>query len=278
MKNDEKKSESNKTWESKYFDYYSLGEYADEEGQTLALIDSGVSKFQTKKIKKAKSFTDNDFDNNGHGTMMCSLILGYNNEICGIAPKVDIISYNIVDENGKTEPDIMAEAIYGAIKDKVDVINISMGSYFDNSKVRNAVKMAYDNNILIVAAAGDYGSTQMLYPARYDECISVGAMDSIGSIWEGTDGADKCDIISPGVDVTTIGINREKYLTTGTSQATALISGYVVLLKNYAKKIDTYISVRDIKTILQKIQRKNISFKEGFSEIERIKKQKKLLN
>ena len=42
----------------------------------------------------------------------------------------------------------------------------------------DAVNYAYKNEVIVVASAGYYGSTQLLYPARYEQCISVGTKDS----------------------------------------------------------------------------------------------------
>lgn len=175
-------SKNNVTWESQYFDYNTLSNYADGSGQVLALIDSGISKFQINKVKKSESFVQNNYDINGHGTMLCSLILGYKDEVYGIAPETDVISYNIVNQEGKTSPEIIVKAIDKAVEDKADVINISLGSYFDNPQVKQAINVAYTAGVIVVASAGDYGSTQMLYPARYSNTISVGALDNNNKI------------------------------------------------------------------------------------------------
>ena len=67
--------------------------------------------------------------------MMCSILLGFGDYLYGIVSKTNVYSYNIVDKNGKTDPDIMAKAIIDAVNDNVDLINISLGSYFDNRQV-----------------------------------------------------------------------------------------------------------------------------------------------
>lgn len=264
-----KKISSNASWEAIYFNYNKLNELSDGDSATLALIDSGISEFQKNSVKKIKSYVSNKYDYNGHGTMMCSILLGFGDYLYGIAPKTNVYSYNIVDKNGKTDPDIMAKAIIDAVNDNVDLINISLGSYFDNRQVRDAVNYAYNNEVIVVASAGDYGSTQLLYPARYEQCISVGAKDSCELIWPDTDGSEKCDIIAPGVDITAIDENRNKILSTGTSQAAILVSGYVLLLKDYAKTNGISLNVSDVKRILHRVNNKEISFIDGFSEIKK---------
>ena len=264
------KSDSNEqlnvNWQRWYMEYDSLHRNSKGESQIIALIDSGISGFQIQKVKKYFDLTDekSGIDNNGHGTMMCSLILG-DNELLGIAPEALIYSYKVVGSSGKVEPQILAKAINQAINDKVTIINISLGSYFDNAEIQKAIKDAYQAGIVLVAASGDYETSDMLYPARYNECISVGAIDKDNKIWEGTNAEKDCDILAPGVDINTTLNTGEMSITTGTSQSTALISGYIALIKDYALNNGCELHQEDIKKILHKIKDNKLSYSGGIN-------------
>lgn len=109
--------------------------------------------------------------------MMYTLILG-DTGVSSISPNVQLYSYKVVDSSGKVEPKILAKAIDKAVNDNVTIINISLGSYFDNKEIQTAIKNASEAGIIIVASLGDYETEiHSLYPARYNECISVGAID-----------------------------------------------------------------------------------------------------
>lgn len=242
-------------------EYVSLHSKAEGKSQIIALIDSGISEFQKNKIDKSYNMISNEdiFDKNGHGTMMCSLILG-GNGLQGIAPQTKIYSYKVVDEQGKVSPEILADAIDKAVKDNVTIINISLGSYFNNKKIKKSVKSAIKSGIIVVASSGDYETKDMLYPAKYKKCISVGALDKKLRVWKGTNAKGQCDILAPGVDINTILNTGELAATTGTSQSTALVSGYIALIKDYAITCDVDINASQIKKILIDINNKKISY------------------
>ncbi len=58
------------SWEAKYFEYDVLSQYSTGKEQIIALIDSGVSEFQSQIVSKNQSFVEEEFDTNGHGTML----------------------------------------------------------------------------------------------------------------------------------------------------------------------------------------------------------------
>lgn len=266
-KDDEKNADANtsKEWHEEYMKYDILHQYSVGETQVIALIDSGISDFQLRKVNKSCSLVKDtsECDTNGHGTMMCSLILG-NENIVGIAPYAKLNSYKVVDSSGKIEPEILSEAINMAIKDKVTIINISLGSYFENELVKKAIESAYNSEITVVASSGDYETEDMLFPAKYSRCISVGAIDNELNVWNSTNAPKECTILAPGVDIKTIDADRKVAYTSGTSQATALVSGYIALLKDYASKNDKSVGNDIIKEILNNINQNKLTYMNSF--------------
>lgn len=90
--------------------------------------------------------------------------------------------------------------------------------------------------------------------------------------WESTDGADKWDILAPGVNIMSIDKDEKVNYSNGTSQATALINGYIALLKDYAvsKNIEIgFEEIEDIEDILVKINHKEITYTEAFTYVNR---------
>lgn len=243
-----------KNWHEEYMEYETLHRKTKGKSQVIALIDSGISNFQKSKVATSYCVANdsNDLDENGHGTMMCSLILGADN-LPGIAPQAKVYSYKVVDKSGKVEPEILSKAIDKAIKDDVTIINISLGSYFNNEKIKKSIKNAIKSGIIVVASSGDYETDDMMYPAKYEDCISVGAIDNKLDAWEGTNAIDQCDILAPGVNVYTMLDTGDLAETTGTSQSTALISGYVALIKDYGINCGVDLNVKDVKEILKNI-------------------------
>ena len=261
-----------KEWQSEMMAYKELHSFSKGNSQKIALIDSGISSFQSNQVEKMEVLIqeDNNYDTNGHGTIMCSLIKGIDSKVLGIAPDAKIYSYKVVNEAGKVDKSMVIQGIQQAIADDVDIISISLGSFKEDSNLRECINNAIKQNITVVASSGDYEATDMLFPASMDGVISVGALQEDGKVWNDTNAYESCDIIAPGVDVLSYNCNAECEFTTGTSQATALIAGYIALIKDFAKQKNIDLTNSQIQTFLQEINKNEISYSEVFLEIERL--------
>ena len=81
-----------------------------------------------------------------------------------------------------------------------------------------------------VAAAGNEGpGAATLYPAGYDTVVSVTATDSQNAVYAKANTGGHIDFAAPGVDLLVLGNGSAFRMTSGTSMATAYISGIVAL-------------------------------------------------
>ena len=73
--------------------------------------------------------------------------------------------------------DLIIKAINQAVKDEVDIINISLGVNMTHNKIDDAVNSAVKQGIVVVAAAGNSGPDKSTIgsPARNPNVITVGA-------------------------------------------------------------------------------------------------------
>lgn len=212
-------------------------DYIGDNKVTIAVIDSGIDDSHadltgcvTEKYLVSGLDKNNNTDNE-HGTFVCGIISGFpksNDGVLGINSNVNIISIDISDNNGIADIDKMIEAIDYAISKRVDIINISVMTKNDNEKLHMAVKRAYDNGIVIVAAAGNDTDEKIGYPAGYEEVLSVGAYTKIGmkmySELENT-------IYLPGKNIVSTSSGDKLYSSNdGTSVATPVLTGIVSLI------------------------------------------------
>lgn len=160
-------------------------------GVKVAVIDSGIDVHDDLNTNGWIDFSDavkgyKPVDNSGHGTEMAGIIAARNNGIgtIGIAYDAEVYSVKILNSSNKSSVSSVIKAIEWCIKNDIEVINMSFGLNVDSEILHEYIRKAADNNITIVAAAGN--NNQVQYPAKYDEVISVGGIDkdlNIGNIF-----------------------------------------------------------------------------------------------
>ena len=170
----------------------------------VLIIDSGVNIPTTESINYVPYESDSDYIN--HGTVIAKIIRAIN-------PQANIYSAKITDRGGSTLNDKLIQALLYALTHNIDIINISLGLPHYSDTVQDIINRLHKQNTIIIAAAGNNTS---VYPALYNNVISVGATDDKGNI----------EPYSASADVYTYGtvtINNINY--TGTSYSTAIITG-----------------------------------------------------
>lgn len=178
----------------------------------ILIIDSGVNN-TTNAINYVLGEPNTDYLN--HGTIVAQIITSIN-------PLANIYSAKVVDRGGTTVNDKVVQALLYAVyvnKD-IDMINISLGLQSYSKTVQELINQLHDRGVLIICAAGN---TYSVYPALYDNTISVGATDDNNNI----------ESYSALADIYTYGsvtINNKTYR--GTSFATAIYTGLLSLDNN----------------------------------------------
>lgn len=181
-------------------------------------------------------------DNHGHGTHIAGIIgaVAENKKgISGIAPDVSLMIIKYYDPK-VTNTDNLKNTINSinyAIKMGAQIINYSGGGTDYSQDEFEAVKRAEKQGILFVAAAGNERSNSdqfHYYPADYKltNIISVTALDPSKEVLASSNfGIETVDIAAPGQNIiSTLPGNNYGFMT-GTSQATAFVSGAAVLVK-----------------------------------------------
>ena len=229
----------------------------------VAVIDSGVDKDHPDlkgKILPGKSFAKRykdfqhtevsyapwDEDTIGHGTHVTGTIaaIGDNKEgVAGVAwPSVKILPIKVFDSGGAPTEDVVKGIDYaikwrGANGQKVDVINMSLGSPNINPGYSDAIKRAYNSGIVVVAASGnEYQTEHVGSPAIYPEAIAVGAVGPNMKKADFSNSGAGLDVVAPGVDIASTLPEDSQMgsmygVSSGTSMATPHVAATAALLK-----------------------------------------------
>ncbi|PRR89396.1 MULTISPECIES: S8 family serine peptidase [unclassified Bacillus (in: firmicutes)] len=188
----------------------------------IAVLDSGIDiNHVDVSVKKRFDNKREVLDSLGHGSAITDII-SKNNE------NIDFYDGNILDENGNTNIETLIKALDWCIENKVNLINMSFGLSENNIKLKKKIDEVDSHHILIVAAAGNKFGLKSDYPARYNNVISISAVDSKNKIYK-LAAKGKIDFVSLGVDVETVKIKKlaEVKVLSGTSFATANATGYI---------------------------------------------------
>ncbi len=181
-------------------------------------------------------------DSHGHGTHIAGIIGGHctscDGSHQGVAPDVNLMILKYYDPFAPGENNLQASirAIDYAIKMKADIINYSGGGTQRSLAEEAAIRRVQKAGILFVAAAGNEKSNSDIlkyYPADYQlsNIISVTATDNSNNILPSSNfGIHSVDIAAPGKSVNSTIPGGGYGRMTGTSQATAFVSGTAALL------------------------------------------------
>lgn len=228
----------------------------------IAVIDNGFDlqheELKDKSIKPYNVITkSNDVRANkqNHGTHVAATAVGNANNGSGLAgtcPNCTLMPIKVEDENGYMASSYIIDGILYAIKNKADVINLSLGftreltipellqkqiishMYKDEEAFwEQLFSYAEEQNVLCVIAAGNSSILTGVDPfTRSRKTIKVGATDSFGNLAEFTNFGEYTTLFAPGVAIKSAKPNNQYEYLDGTSMATPVVSGFVGLLKS----------------------------------------------
>lgn len=227
--------EADKVWE----------ESEGGKGIVIAILDTGISKnhpFLKGSIIGGKDFTGKgDYeDGNGHGSHVAGIIKQ-------VAPNVDLLIGKVLDDTGGGSYQSIINGIdwatnyIGANGERTRIINMSLGGSDHSDVLEKAILNAVSKGILVVVASGNEGNHEddkyeYGYPALYNECITVGAIDENNIMAGFSNEHLQLDVVALGVNVKSTYKNGGYAILSGTSMATPFISSALSLIIKIGEK------------------------------------------
>jgi Subtilase family len=186
---------------------------------------------------------DNDpLDEHGHGTYIAGIAGAEVNNvsgIAGVAPNIKIVNLRAFDPGGYGEEDDVASAILYAVKMKIKVLNMSFGDNSFSYVLRDVIRYAYSQNVVLVGSSGNSGSPDPHYPSGYSEVICVGNSTIEDFVAGSSNYGSTLDLVAPGTNILTTRRNGGYSLISGTSAATphvAATAALILSLQNFTNE------------------------------------------
>ncbi len=186
----------------------------DHIDQRGTVIDQASSTFFTPSLSPDPG--PRWMDDNFHGTHVGGLVTTNNIGTAGVAPNVTLVAVKVLDASGSGSFADIISGIYYATNAHVQVINMSLGAYFQkNGKdaaqlvrlLTKAINYAHAHDVLVVSAAGNE-ATDLQHDKNFIEvpcqagvqlCVSAtGQTDAIASY--SNYGTNAINVAAPGGD------------------------------------------------------------------------------
>jgi thermitase len=236
-------------------------------GMIVAVLDTGVDRRHPAlagRLLRGHDFVDDDDDPSevlptcppgsaatdprecgpyGHGTHVAGLV-------ALAAPEARIMPLRVLDPQGVGNMWVLAEALRYALDpdgdpstdDGADVINMSLATFQNSRVLREVVGDACDtgvpspySKVVVVAAAGNHGTTTPMYPAaeNFDGELSVAASQQDDTLAPFSERDDRVvnDVMSPGVQITSSVPASRTGSWSGTSMAAPIVAGIAALVR-----------------------------------------------
>jgi subtilisin family serine protease len=176
---------------------------------TVGIIDTEVTNaadLNLANFKAKRIFTDADKPATpDHGNAVAAIIAGTGNGFEGLAQGTTMRAAGVMREVAPginaTNTLLVAQALDWMVGEKVQVVNLSLGSAGD-AVLGVVVGKSLATGMVLIAAAGNGGpSAAPSYPAAYPGVIAVTAVDANKRLYIRANRGNYIAIAAPGVDV-----------------------------------------------------------------------------
>jgi subtilisin len=218
------------------------------KGVKVAVVDTGINPDHYEfagRVKGGHNAIDETqpwADDHSHGTHVAGIIAAAmdGQGVVGVAPEAELYGVKVLSADGSGSLFSIIGGILWCVDNKMDVVNMSLGSPQGNVMFEFAIKRMEMADIPLIAAAGNDGGP-VGFPAAYPGAIAISAMCPDG----GAEDARLCtgdnpiatfssrgpeiEFLAPGVLIPSTVLGQEIKAYSGTSMASPHVAGLAAL-------------------------------------------------
>ena len=231
-----------------YFSYYGFDAARQKgytgKGITIALIDTPVDLSDPELaganiVDKSRCTLEPSQTSSPHGNSMAAILVS---QQYGVAPDATLYTYQTATDGaassgsckqGTQELDTIANLINQAIDDGAQIISISLSNNERSSEIKWAITRAINEGVIIVSSSGNEAIyDDFSHLGRWSGVVGVTAINTDGTFASYSSWGNGVVTAAVGGPVTIRDANTGELTTTsGTSNATALVSGMLALAR-----------------------------------------------
>ncbi len=207
-------------------------------GVKIAVLDTGIDynhEDLKDNYKVGYDFVFNDADplddsTGSHGTHVSGIIAAQKNGIgvIGVSPNANIYAVKVLDGAGFGTASWIIAGLQWAVDNNMTIATMSLEGP-DSITLHDAVDIAYNSGVLLVAAGGNTYGASVSYPGAYDSVIAVSATDANDNRASFSSVGPEIELAAPGVNVYSTVRGGYAYLS-GTSMAAPHVTGAAALI------------------------------------------------
>jgi subtilisin family serine protease len=150
--------------------------------------------------------------------------------IAGVAPNIKLLNIRSFTNAGFGEEDDAAAAILYAVQMGAKVINMSWGDNSFSYVLRDVIRYAYAQNVVLVGSSGNTGSSNPHYPSGYSEVICVGNSTINDFVASNSNYGSTLDLVAPGTNILSTSMQGGYRTSGGTSAASPHVAATAALI------------------------------------------------
>lgn len=181
-----------------------------------------------------------------HGTSVANLLISDSAQFPGLLKNVALHAIGIFDLDTEGQPETRTDwiiaglDILAGITPAPKVVNLSFGGAY--SALLASIYQRLSTRFIFVAAAGNSGTSEKLYPAGYEAVVAVGAFNSKGQPYALSNTGSHIQVWGPGEDIWTRNEKGKGYYAYGTSFAAPFVTAALLMVLEKNGSVSDYLA------------------------------------
>ncbi len=204
----------------------------------IAVVDTGIDEEHVDlagQVVRSVNFSSSSTveDRYGHGTHVAGIVAAATNNGVGVAgtcPRCVLYNVKVLGDNGSGSWADIAAGINWSLDNGARVINLSLGGSYGSYSLQSSINNAWNKGVVIVAAAGNNGTSSAFYPAYYSNAIAVAATNNRDQKASFSNYGSWVDVAAPGESILSTTMGDTYGTKNGTSMAAPHVAGLAGML------------------------------------------------